>query len=64
MVRRVEFPGLRQQLYEDCLADVLGVVGVFQIGVAQAEDGVGVGLRQLFRPFIQVHGISSFKARS
>ena len=34
------------------------------VSVAQAEDGVGVGLRQILRPLIQVHGINSFKARS
>ena len=54
-------PGFRQQLDEHRLADVLGVVGVFQIGVAQAEDGIGVSLRQVFRPFRWIHFISSFK---
>ena len=54
-------PGFRQQLDEHRLAYVLGVVGVFQIGVAQAEDGVGISLRQAFRPFGWIHQISSFK---
>ena len=31
------------------------------VSVAQAEDGVGVSLRQVFRPFRWIHFISSFK---
>ena len=64
MSRRVKLPGLRQELYKDALADVLGVVGVFQIAVTEAEDGVGVGLCQVFRPFVLIHGVNSFGARS
>lgn len=64
MLRALELPGLRQQLDKDGLAYVLGIVGAFQIGVAQAEDGVGIGLDQVFRPLCLVHGINSFGARS
>ena len=38
--------GLFQQLEEDRLADVLGVLGVVEVGVGQAEDEIGVGLCQ------------------
>ena len=64
MLRRLKGPRLRQQLHEYGLADVLGVVGAFQVGVAQAENGVGVGLGQMLRPLVQVHAINSFGARS
>ncbi len=37
---------LFQKLEEDRLADVLGVLGVVEVGVGQAEDEVGVGLCQ------------------
>ena len=37
-----------EQLEEDCLADVLGVVGGSQIGVAQPQNKVGVGPHQAF----------------
>ena len=37
---RVKAPGLLKQLEKDGLADILGVVGAFQVGIAQPQDQV------------------------
>lgn len=50
-----KLPLLRQKPDEYGLTDILGVLRVFQIGVAQAENGVGVGMGQIFRPLCGVH---------
>ena len=55
-----KFPGLGQQLDEYGLADILRVVGIFQIGVAKPENGVRVGIRQAFGLLRYVHDIHSF----
>ena len=49
MLRGGEGRAALDQLEKDRLADVLGVVGVAEIGVAQAEDEVGVGVHQALR---------------
>ncbi len=49
MLRRLKFPGLLQQAEEHRLADVLGILRIFQVGNAQAQDQFGVGLHQAFR---------------
>ena len=38
MLRGGKGPGLLEQLEKDRLADILGVVGALEVGVAQAED--------------------------
>ncbi|CAN4036522.1 Ribonuclease Z, partial [Dysosmobacter welbionis] len=55
VLRALKLPGLHQQLHEDRLADILGIVGVFQIGVTEAEDRVGVCVGQPLRLFHIVH---------
>ena len=49
VLRRVKDHAAGQQLEENRLADVLGVLRGFQIGVGQTQDHVGVGLHQTFR---------------
>ncbi len=48
MLRRGKGLGLLEQLEKDRLADILGVVGALEVGVAQAEDQVGIGVHQPF----------------
>ena len=49
--------GLLEQLEKDRLADILGVVGALEVGVAQAEDQVGIGVHQPFGlPAVQCDG--------
>ena len=67
MLRRGEGRAALDQLEKDRLADVLGVVGVAEIGVAQAEDEVGVGVHQPLRLLAgqaRGHGITSFRGPS
>ena len=46
MLRTAKSLGILQQLEKNVLSDILGVVGIAQIGVAQPEDQVGIGLHQ------------------
>ena len=55
----LKVPGLCQELDKDGLTHVLGVLGIFQIGVAQAENGVGVVLRQTLRLLAVIHFTST-----
>ena len=64
MLPALKFPGFRQQPDEYRLAHILGVLGIFQIGIAQAENRVGIGVGQPFRLLFIVHSINSFGARS
>ena len=57
VLRRGKGLGLLEQLEKDRLADILGVVGALEVGVAQAEDQVGLGVHQPFGlPAVQCDG--------
>ena len=54
-------PGLLHQLQKNRLADILGVLPALEVGIAQAQDQIGIGLHQPLRlPAVQrwPHGMS------
>ena len=59
MCRAFKFLRMCQQADKDRLADVLCIVGIFQIGIAEAQNGVRIGLREILCP-IGVQCLSSF----
>ena len=46
MLRTFKMPGIGEQLEKNGLADILCVGGAFQIGIAQPQDQVGIGIHQ------------------